>query len=454
MITIKRQIKSVAKFGGTSIARHMDKIIQIVTQKNNDDISRDIIVVSAPGKRNSKDIKVTDLLLKVAENQNIDNNLIEEIAIRLSSITSNPQKYILNIKNNLKNRLSKRNELNKSAFKASIAAFGEETCAKLLAKELDLEYIDPKELFLLTTKNGNYTQGIYQKEESEILIKKRLTNLKKKVIVPGFYGYDISGNIVTFSRGGSDITQAYLTAALGYDIAENFTDSPILAAVPDIVENPIVVNELTYEELRDLTLAGFNILHKDVVLPLKEKKIPVHVRETKAYPDEGTYIVTKRIPETNIVGIGYRNNLVGITISKPGLDDIKGSILKILNFFSNNNISIIILNFGIDDGTLIVDKENLCERGMVDKLNKYLLDELGEGIEVDINSNVGIVSVVGVGMKGEIGLNAQIGAVLKDNNVNIITILQTGKEHSITYAINHNSRDIAVNSLYNKFIRK
>lgn len=224
-MNLRSMQNSVAKFGGTSVAQDLD-VIEKVMHYDNDNINRNYIVVSAPGKRSSSDTKVTDLLLKLANDSNSSKEKFDEIMDRLNAISMPNSKALITLEEILKDRLDKKIELAPSTFTASIAAFGEEASARLIAERTDATYVDQKELFRLEANNGDYSNGKYNQKISEELIRKALSEDKgEKFIIPGFFGYDKNGNIVTFSRGGSDITQAYLAVALNADLAENFTDS-------------------------------------------------------------------------------------------------------------------------------------------------------------------------------------------------------------------------------------
>ena len=167
------------------------------------------------------------------------------------------------------------------------------------------------------------------------MIRKTLHN-KHKVIIPGFYGYNREGEIVTFPRGGSDISGAYIAASMGVKIYENFTDSPIACTDPRIIKNPKFIRNITYRELRNLTYFGFDILHKDVIKPLMEYNIPIHVRLTLKFPNKGTYVSSQRemtYNESSILGIAYKGGFHSITFYKYGLNEEIGSLVlcRIIN---------------------------------------------------------------------------------------------------------------------------
>ena len=106
--------------------------------------------------------------------------------------------------------------------------------------------------------------------------------------------------IHTFSRGGSDVTSSIIARAVGADLYENWTDvSGVLAADPRIVENPRIIDYITYRELRELSYMGASVLHEDAVFPVRQANIPINVRNTNRPSDSGTFIVSTLPPNVH-----------------------------------------------------------------------------------------------------------------------------------------------------------
>ena len=165
-------------------------------------------------------------------------------------------------------------------------AGGEDNCARLVAEYLrhngtEAHYLDPGEGGLILSEepgNARVLQASYGK----------LRQLKDRpgiTIFPGFFGYSPTGRVVTFSRGGSDITGAILAAAVDANVYENFTDvDSVFAANPALVENPVAVSEITYREMRELSYAGFSVFHDEALEPVFHAGIPVIVKNTNNPP--------------------------------------------------------------------------------------------------------------------------------------------------------------------------
>ncbi len=260
----------VAKFGGSSLASAelVKQVCGIITA----DPQRRVVVVSAPGKRDADDIKVTDLLIGLAEARLADRStaeLLQRVTDRFGEIVEGlglPETCLNSVRADLEKRLD-LDRADGGRFTDSIKAAGEANGARLVAESLrstgaEAHYLDPKEGgLILSDEPGN--ARILRQSYGAL---RRLRERPGITIFPGFFGYSESGEIVTFPRGGSDITGAILAAAVDADLYENFTDvDSIFAANPAIVDAPKPVSEITYREMRELSYAGFSVFHDEAL---------------------------------------------------------------------------------------------------------------------------------------------------------------------------------------------
>ena len=269
----------VIKFGGSSLAsgEQLKKVFNIVKE----DAERKFVVVSAPGKRNSDDIKVTDLLIACAERQlNGENGeeLLEEVVERYASIVRElniPEAILTRIREDLLVLLH-ADQSNPKSYLDALKASGEDNNAKLVAaffqsQGVEAEYVDPKQAGLIVKDEDGHTVVLPESYE-------RLYALREKsgiIVFPGFFGYTEEGDVLTFSRSGSDITGAILAAGVKADMYENFTDVDAVYAVnPNLVANPKEIREITYREMRELSYAGFTVLHDEALIPAFRAGIP------------------------------------------------------------------------------------------------------------------------------------------------------------------------------------
>ena len=439
---------------------YIEKIKNIV--KN--DPHREIVVVSELGKRQADDTKGTDMLIELAKTK--DYGLIDRIVDFHRGVF--PWISQERIRGPLLSRVSQN--LEDRAYLDAVKAWGEETVARITAEEMNAMYIDPREIFLVTDDFGNAKIL----PESENMIRKRLGSLNGVVVVPGFYGYTKDGLIATFSRGGSDLTGAYIAAALEARVYENFTVpvtgrkedthiNGVCAADPKIVNNPMKIEEITYSELRDLSYSGFDIMHSEALKPVAAKNIRMHVRNTLTYPHRGTFIVGDRVsnPKMPIVGIAYQDGFCAFSISKIGLDDETGIDEKILGAFVLKDESgkerRIPVNFtpgAVDDISVVMrEKHPLVRAGWVDEIKTNLYKVVGDDGLVDFIENLGCLVVAGKGLREALGIAAGIQSTLDRARIDTVFTSIGAQKRCFVYGVNPLDGNKAVNALYDEFIR-
>ena len=296
----------VCKFGGSSVADHnqIRKVRNILLS----DSKRTVIVVSAPGKRDSQDIKITDMLYsctELVESGKTCNKVFKNIIKRYLDIANE-----LNIDSTvLENALNEVQDNINNGFGADYAASrGEYLSGVIFATYLGWTFIDPKD-YIVIDEDGRVAEVTYDN------LKKVLTP-EGKYIIPGFYGADKNSNIKTFSRGGSDITGAILASAVNAEVYENWTDvSGLLAADPRIITNAKGVAELTYEQVRELSELGASVFHEEAIAPVKRQGIPINIKNTNKSEDVGTFIV-KNSNVKELIGVSSKGGFSSLRIRK------------------------------------------------------------------------------------------------------------------------------------------
>src|SRR3989344_2915739 len=319
---------TVCKYGGSVINTQED--LDTIARITADDKSRKVIIVSAPGKiKGSK--KVTDMLIDLAKTK--DKNLKDKILARYRMLSPNYDIKYLSIL--LNNKISSK--LKGPAYEDNLKSFGEEACAMVVADALGAEYVPAEELFLVSE---DFSKARIL-PESRAIIKKRLKNLKRPIVTGGFYGKSTNNLIVTLDRNASDVSGGAIADALGAEVYEILKEKKgVNEAQPEFIANAQMIDKLTFDEMRALSYAGFNVLHPSTIEYVEERSIPVHVRSTLDYPNKGTYVVKDRITDSKkpIVGIAYRNGFCAFTLSRTGLNDMKGILVDILTVFRDEGI--------------------------------------------------------------------------------------------------------------------
>jgi aspartate kinase len=445
----------VSKFGGSSLAsgEQVRRVCDIITA----DPERRLIVVSAPGKRHSQDIKVTDLLIAAASERlmgKIGASECAEAIERYRNIASElelPDEVVEPIAKDLTQRLE-NSTTDADLYMDMMKAGGEDNCARLMAQALqargvEAHYVNPKDAGLLLSNepgNARVLPEAYNHLRS-------LSERPGITIFPGFFGYSKEGNIVTFSRGGSDITGAILASTVRAEVYENFTDvDSVFAANPSIVSNPAPILELTYSEMRELSYAGFSVFHDEALEPVYRAMVPVHIRNTNNPKAAGTLIVPHRTSrEIPVVGIAAMSNVCCIYLSKYLMNRQVGFGRRLLQILEGENISFEHIPSGIDNMSVILREENMPiekEKRVVEKIRQTLAPE-----DIFVERDLSLIMVVGEGMRHTVGIASRATGALAGAAINIEMINQGSNEVSMMFGVKSTDMDTAVQALYKEF---
>ncbi len=435
-------MKKVVKFGGSSLAsaRQFKKVGDIIRA----DKSRRYVIPSAPGKRNSKDTKVTDMLYEcyaAASTGASYKKLLEAIKARYQEIIDG-----LDLNLNLDHEFATIEEnFVKGIGKDYAASRGEYLNGIVMANYLGYEFIDAAEVIFFD-ENGNFEAELTNKELSE-----RLEHIERAVI-PGFYGSKHDGSIKTFSRGGSDVTGPIVARAIHADLYENWTDvSGFLVTDPRIVENPEVIETITYKELRELAYMGAGVLHEDAIFPVRKEGIPINIRNTNRPEDKGTLIVesTCRKPRYTITGIAGRKGFCAINIEKAMMNSEVGFGRKVLGVFEKYGISFEHMPSGIDTMTIMVHQDEFeeYEQSVIAGIHRAVEPDL-----VDLEADLALIAVVGRGMKGTRGTVGRIFSALAHARINVKMIDQGSSELNIIIGVKNSDFETAIKAIYDIFI--
>lgn len=444
-----------AKFGGSSLASaaQVRKVCDIITA----DASRRLIIVSAPGKRTADDTKVTDLLIQAAEARltrrdgEREMGLVEARFVEIAAGLKLRQDDVDPIIADLRHRLQ-ADTADEGLFLDTMKAAGEANCARLTAAFLrhqgfDAHYADPGEAgMILSDEPGN----------ARVLTPSygRLRALRDRsgiIIFPGFFGYTEAGRLVTFPRGGSDITGAILAAAVDAELYENFTDvDSVFAANPRLIDAPAPVAEITYREMRELSYAGFSVFHDEALEPVVRAGIPVAVKNTNNPAASGTRIVTTRqVGDTPVVGIAATTGFCTIYVSRYLMNREIGFGRRLLEIFEDESIPFEHTPSGIDNLSIIV-REEFFDHAAEERVLRRIRHEL-DADEVSIKRGLALVMVVGEGMSHTVGLAARATAAFRQADVNLEMMNQGSSEVSMMFGVKDHDVDTAVRSLYAEF---
>ncbi len=446
----------VSKFGGSSLAsaHQVRKVCEIIAA----DPERRLVVVSAPGKRDKEDIKVTDLLIEMAQARLSKKNGAEElsqIVDRYGEIAKGhdvPVSSINAIAEDLRNRLT-ADIHNEDLYLETIKAAGEDNCAKLIvdvlrARGIEANYVSPKEAGMTLSDEPGNAQVLKKSYERLRLLRDR----PGVTIFPGFFGYSDSGNVVTFPRGGSDITGAILARAVNAEVYENFTDvDSVFAANPTIIDHPVPIRELTFREMRELSYAGFSVFHDEALEPVFHAEIPVNILNTNNPKAPGTQIVTTRELESDrpVVGIAAIDEICSIYVSKYLMNREIGFGRQLLEILENEAISFEHAPSGIDNMSIIL-RESSFSHDVETRVTQRIRKELNID-DVSVERGLALVMIVGEGMNHSVGIAARACAAFAHAGVNIEMINQGSSEVSMMFGVKAEDMQATVQSLYREF---
>ena len=408
------------------------------------DESRKIIVVSAAGKRSSDDHKLTDLLYLVHAHLSYGvscEEILDTITRRLLEIRDE-----LGVSPGLEAELEKfRQSLSKNSSVDEIVSRGEYFTSRIMADWLGFPFVDAASCVFFGP------DGRPDREKTDAAIRKALEE-HGKMVIPGFYGALPGGKIRVMSRGGSDITGAIAAAAVGADLYENWTDvSGILMADPRIVPNPAPIETITFAELREMAYMGASVLHEESVQPVREKGIPLNIRNTNDPAAPGTMIVDRvgkeEAEERFITGIAGRQNFSILTVYKEGMNQSR-SLRRALEIFERYRVPVEHITLGLDSVALVSATQALGEAvyDIVAEIRRECQTE-----HVEIRENIAMVSAVGRKMSSRPGISGRLFRALGDEGINIRTIAQGADELAITVGVENEQYEKAIRVLYDSF---
>ena len=435
----------VVKFGGSSMADagQYRKVRDILLA----DPERRVVIVSAAGKRFSGDHKLTDLLYLCYSHvkYGVDCSLIFDMI----------KSRYLGIQNALGLNIDLTEELNelkakvtsKQVTREELVSRGEYFSAKLMAAYLGFQFIDAADWVKFNM------DGTVNKEETYAALQERMTP-GVGAVIPGFYGSMPDGSIHTFSRGGSDITGSLAAAALDADVYENWTDvSGILMADPRIVSDPQAIPEVTYDELRELSYSGAQVLHEDSIFPVREKNIPVNIRNTNDPEAPGTMIQEDfegdHDPDRFITGITGKKDFSIISLSKRGMSNQVGVLYKVLKVLVRHKISVDYVPNGIDNVSVVLPTKSI-EKELYTIMSEIQMEAEPDTLEV--HHNIAVVAAVGRKMAYRPGISGKIFAALGESGINIRMINQGPDELNIIFGVDNSDFENAIKVLYGSFV--
>ena len=409
------------------------------------DKDRKYVVVSAPGKRYSGDVKITDILYQChreVEEKGACGASFELIRNRFNSIVRE-----LNIDFDINSVLDEtERRINAEKDEDFTASRGEYLSARVMAEVLGAKFIDAEDVIFFD-KNGAYAAAKSDKAINDAL------RGAEKAVFPGFYGRGYNGKVKTFSRGGSDISGAIVARAVNATVYENWTDvSGFLACDPRIVDSPRRIKALSYKELRELSYMGANVLHSESIFPVRKANIPIHIKNTFRPEDEGTLIQPSvyYTPSGSIVtGIAGKKDFTVIFIEKSLMNYQIGFVRKVLSVLEKYNVPVEHIPSGIDTMSVVIESSALKDGKL-----ELILQGIKEAVAPDVlrvNEDIALIATVGHGMSSSVGTSARLFKAMAEASVNVRMIDQGSSELNIIVGVKNEDCEKCIRAIYREF---
>ena len=432
-------MRKAVKFGGSSLAdaAQIRKVAAIIRS----DEARKYVIPSAPGKRFKTDTKVTDMLIRCFEIQqrDLDEGLayFSQIEERFNSILKDLElDYSLEeeyrvIRSNMEEGLSRD----------YLVSRGEYLSGKILSNLLDMPFVDPADYIHF---NSN---GIFEEQKTSAAFRE-IAGMES-FVMPGFYGATDTGRIRTFSRGGSDITGSIVAGGMQVDVYENWTDvSGFLMVDPRIVENPYPIKEITYSELRELSYMGAQVFHEEAIFPARAAGIPINIRNTNRPEDEGSWVCTDdKISKDHlfITGLAGKTDFMSLSFEKDVGSDRLPFGRKVLQMFEEAKVMVEHVPSSIGTMTVVVDAAEIS--GKEESILRRIRREI-DPYSITVERNLAPVAVVGLKLRGVVGITSDMLRVLADEGINVRMVVQGIKEISLIIGVSEEDYEKAIRLLY------
>ena len=438
----------VAKFGGTSLA-DADRIRQ-AAEIIKADKALNYVVASAPGKLSSREKKITDVLIDAHEKYESSKD-VRALDRALKKVQGRFQEIAGGLGVDID--LDAEFKAIKGRYVGThnrdyLVSRGEYLNARILAAYLGYDFIDAAQVIFFNE---------YAEFEKEATYEKLSEELKKHehAVIPGFYGMNPYGLEVTFPRGGSDISGAIVAAACGADVYENWTDVPgFMMADPKVVKDPLVVPVVSYEEIRELSLMGAEVVHEDAVTPVREVGVPIHIRSTMSPDEKGTMIVKNADYYSGILdisGMAGKPGFASITVEKPRLNENLDLRAAVMNVLADYGINAFHTLAGIDSMNIFVKQSELegHARAITDDIKK----ETG-ATSVKIEKGLALIAVIGRKLKSTPGIGIRVLEALANAGINVKMIDQGAERISMLIGIDESGYVAAIRAIYSEFTTK
>ncbi len=339
-----------------------------------------------------------------------------------------------------------------------LISFGERLSIKLLSfaindigkKSISLT---GKEVGIVTDSNFGESKPLMDTTRLRVSKTIDLQFSKKTIpVIGGFTGADQHGHVTTFGRGGSDYTATIISSCIKTDEIWLMSDvDGLMTADPKIVKNAKLLKEVSYIEAIEMALFGAKQIHPRTFEPLLTKKIPMKIRNSFNVKNEGTLV-------TDSPSVSTKNTVKCVSsIRHNGLIDIRGGSMvgtpgtaaKIFATLAKAGINVMMISQNPSESSITIVVKNTDLDKAVNALEMELLGKIIKKLEV--TTDVAIIALIGLGMRGTVGVASKVFGAIEKNKINVAMITQGSSELNLAFVVKDSDSNVAVQALHDAF---
>ena len=342
---------------------------------------------------------------------------------------------------------------------AQVSSLGERaSCAILVgllqARGLAPRYLDPVAHVLV---EGDPLQARPRLAEIEARFKAVKAEAGDLWVLPGFFGGDSQGRILSLGRGGSDHSAALAAAALDAELLEIWTDvAGLYSADPSLVPEAFPLPEASFEEAMELSYFGAKVLHPKTIPPVREKGIPVRVCSTFDPAHPGT-LIREAVPPppSGVRGLSFLRDLSVVNLTGPGMPGVPGIAGRVFGALARKGISVVLITQSSSELSICFAVRRADGPAAVVAIEEAFPAELSAGFidPVALRTGLAVLSIVGDGMRTRPGVAGTFFDALAEVGCNVVAIAQGASERIISAVVEEADGAGAMAHIHRRFFR-
>jgi aspartokinase/homoserine dehydrogenase 1 len=337
-----------------------------------------------------------------------------------------------------------------------IMSFGERLSSYIIAEamkdqQINAAYLDARSVI---KSDNHFGHAKVDFAETNKLIKAHFEKHKEVQIITGFIATSESGETTTLGRSGSDYTAAIFAAALAATDLEIWTDvDGMMTADPRMVKKAFTVPQMSYEEAMELSHFGAKVIFPATMQPAMVNRIPIWIKNTFNPSFKGTVIHSESTNGKLIKGISTMNGISLLNIQGSGLLGVVGASMRLFGILAREKVNVILISQASSEHSICIAIETINAKHAKQAIEKEFVHEIKnkEINEVQVQSDLSIVAVVGDGMKHSPGTSGRMFAALGKNGINVMAIAQGSSERNISAVVGQPDVAKALNALHEAF---